>query len=170
MTSLYYTGLDPEHGRGEIEEALARARYLRGETFARLVRGAATAVGRLVALVRRWRERAIAYRQLMEKDDHELRDIGLARGEIRDAVYGRWLAKGQVLGGGIRRLGERVAARRQRRLARAELMALDDRLLSDIGITRSEIDAAVTLGALRKSAANENLAPAANDDNPRHAA
>lgn len=76
---------------------------------------------------------------------------------------------------GLRALAAKLRAWQHKRVAYDELMALDDRMLKDIGISRTEIAAAVEgdfRGGVRP--ANENAATvagrAANSNSPRHAA
>ncbi len=56
---------------------------------------------------------------------------------VGDAVYGVT----SVVGKGLKKLAYAVEAWRQRRATYGELVALDDRLLADIGIHRSDIPA-----------------------------
>jgi uncharacterized protein YjiS (DUF1127 family) len=71
-----------------------------------------------------------------------------------------------ILGNLIHGLAVSVADWRQRQRAYAELAALDDRSLADIGITRSEIPYMLShpvapAGEIAASAANTNLRNAA---------
>jgi uncharacterized protein YjiS (DUF1127 family) len=54
---------------------------------------------------------------------------------------------GEMIGGGIARLWGHVRRALRRRAAVAELSALDDRMLADIGLSRSQIHAAVNSAA-----------------------
>lgn len=54
---------------------------------------------------------------------------------------------GEMIGGGIARLWGHVRWALRRRAAVAELSALDDRMLADIGLSRSQIHAAVNSAA-----------------------
>ncbi len=45
---------------------------------------------RLVAGYKKWRERAVAIRELERLSDHYLADIGIARAQIREVVEGRF--------------------------------------------------------------------------------
>jgi uncharacterized protein YjiS (DUF1127 family) len=89
-------------------------------------------------------------RELLSLDDRLLADIGLTRGDV-EAVAARAAAEPQpcgiaapsrlatFVGAVLRGIGEAF----RRRAAAAELMALDDRLLADVGLTRGDIPAAV---------------------------
>jgi uncharacterized protein YjiS (DUF1127 family) len=65
-------------------------------------------------------------------------------------------------------LAQHFSEWRQRQQAYAELAALDDRSLADIGITRSEIPYVLAQGS--KSATPTEPAVAANDSSAQHAA
>lgn len=54
---------------------------------------------------------------------------------------------GEMIGGGIANLWSYIRSTLKRRAAVAELSALDDRMLADIGLSRSEIRAAVNTAA-----------------------
>jgi uncharacterized protein YjiS (DUF1127 family) len=54
---------------------------------------------------------------------------------------------GEMIGGGIARLWGHIRRALRRRAAVAELSALDDRMLADIGLSRSQIHAAVNSAA-----------------------
>jgi uncharacterized protein YjiS (DUF1127 family) len=99
------------------------------------------AVVQLVSLLgkgfRLWREKRIAYRELMALDERMLRDIGLSRGDIPAVVAG------------ISRTAEATdstdpldALRRwnRSRSAAKTLNALDSRMLNDMGFVRGDID------------------------------
>jgi uncharacterized protein YjiS (DUF1127 family) len=99
------------------------------------------AVVQLVSLLgkgfRLWREKRIAYRELMALDERMLRDIGLNRGDIPAVVAG------------INRTAEATdstdpldALRRwnRSRSAAKTLNALDSRMLNDMGFVRGDID------------------------------
>jgi uncharacterized protein YjiS (DUF1127 family) len=110
-------------------------------------------LGLLAGFRRALRRRALR-RELLSLDDRLLADIGLTRGDVA-AVAARAALEPQPCGvsvsagaaGFLRAILERIVNSVRRRAAIAELMALDDRLLADIGLTRSDIPAAV--GAAR---------------------
>jgi len=54
---------------------------------------------------------------------------------------------GEMIGGGIARLWGHIRMALRRRAAVAELNALDDRMLADIGLSRGQIQAAVDAAA-----------------------
>lgn len=54
---------------------------------------------------------------------------------------------GELIGGGLARLWRNIRAALRRRAAIAELSALDDRMLADIGLSRGQIYAAVNSAA-----------------------
>lgn len=84
----------------------------------------------------------------------------------RAAVIGGWI------GGGLAKLIASIRAANRRRAAMAELAALDNRMLADIGISRSEIRAAVSgaSGFLPRALGSSAMAPSFNDDAMNRAA
>jgi uncharacterized protein YjiS (DUF1127 family) len=103
-------------------------------------------LGLMAGLTRLMRKRAL-YRELMRLDDRLLADIGLTRADVAVVAYRAAEAAepaGVESGAGVwRGLIARTADAFRRRAAAADLMALDDRLLADIGLSRSDIPAAV---------------------------
>ena len=96
------------------------------------------------------RRRRAVYRELMSLDDRLLADIGLTRGDVAAVAHRAAeeaapveLAVGRTVADALARLAGRILERMRRRAAMAELMALDDRLLADIGLSRSQIPAAI---------------------------
>ena len=116
-----------------------------------------------IARIRRYYELRRAYDTLWRFSDRELQDIGLVRGNLKAAVFG----PPQPRFAWIRDMAASVARRfgdwRRRRRAFLELEALDDRMLSDIGVTRDDIP------AVAGGASSEPPAPA-NALQPRTAA
>ncbi len=99
--------------------------------------------------------------------DRELKDLGITRGEIRQAVRGNAPAAptlAQKLVKAFAPLFSRYNEWRNRREGYAQLMAMDARQLSDIGLTRGDIAAAVTGTA---TMANDNAVLAANNNDGR---
>jgi uncharacterized protein YjiS (DUF1127 family) len=128
----------------EIENAtLNRARL---ETFAAPALATQTVSGAFAALVeavlRPFQRRAIV-RRLERLDDRMLEDIGLQRWEIdtvATSVTGRRAPTLTVaLVDLFAAAGKVFVAWRERRIAERELRGLDDRMLRDIGISRSDI-------------------------------
>lgn len=113
---------------------------------------------RVVNSVRGSFERTAIARELSALDDRELADIGLSRADI-PAVAASSVAKGRQGPGVVAAFGEMlhdllvapIALWNKRRAAFGALSALDDRMLSDIGLARAEI-AGVVKG-LHKSVA-----------------
>lgn len=99
--------------------------------------------------------------------DRELRDIGLTRGEIDQAVEGNVAAAPAKTEGFWARIARRFIEAQQARAAYIQLSAMNARELADIGLTRSEIEAAVT-GKLQLRA-NDNLVEAAHLNGHRKA-
>lgn len=105
--------------------------------------------GVLAVLGRMLRRRAI-YRELMSLDDRLLADIGLTRGDVAAVAHraaeedrpGEARAQFRPFAF-VRALIERIGEARRRQAAMDELMALDERILADIGLVREDIPAAV---------------------------
>lgn len=106
---------------------------------------------------------------LYQMTDRELRDIGLTRGEIDRAVEGRLneVASTAPREGIMKRLVRRFIEAQKARAAYIQLSAMSARELADIGLTRSDIEAAVT-GRLQVRA-NDNLIEAAHLNGHRKA-
>jgi len=125
-------------GRAMAPAAITQA--LASET----VGGALSALA--AAILRPVRRRAIADR-LERLDERMLQDIGVQRfeiGAIADAATARQAPTvGAALGSLLALVAGKTIAWSERRAALRELNALDDRMLSDIGITRADIPAVV---------------------------
>jgi uncharacterized protein YjiS (DUF1127 family) len=78
-------------------------------------------------------------------------------------------AVAELLIQGIKAGAEGLSGWQNRRRARAALLALDDRLLRDIGLSRADVDTAVRLSGGQRSA-NENTGAPANHHEPRSVA
>lgn len=78
----------------------------------------------------------------------------------RAAIIGAWI------GSGLAKLMVSLRAAHRRRVAIAELNALDSRMLADIGVTRSDIRAVVAgaSGFLPRALGTPSTAPSLNDD------
>lgn len=94
-----------------------------------------------------------------------------AAGNIRlfdragDTHRNRHIAAGETIGRLIRRVSAAIAGHVARTRVRHELMALDDRLLDDIGLTRGDIEAVAAghFDACRAAAVTEEMPPAQGD-------
>ena len=116
-------------------------------------------VGRSLA---RWYDRQKAYHELMSLDEHTLRDIGVNRSEIPVLISqmavadskgpATWLLEDEL----VRPLRQWNRSR----AAAKTLSAMDDRMLSDIGMVRGDIDWVSEAMAQRSlAAANANRSP-----------
>jgi uncharacterized protein YjiS (DUF1127 family) len=93
-------------------------------------------------LLRPFRRAQIA-RELQSLDERMLRDIGVSKSEI-DRVAGESVGGQEwVVVALAKYLGRKLAAWSSRRDAYRRLTALDDRMLADIGLRRSDIPAVV---------------------------
>lgn len=102
-----------------------------------------TAFKSMLQSIRRPFLRAAIVHRLDRLDDRILEDIGVARWEIptiADRISNaRHMRLSTAFAGLLSALVEGFAGWSQRRTAMRELMALDDRMLRDIGISRSDI-------------------------------
>ncbi len=119
--------------QGDIE---TRARELQGKYFAGVIRRAVANLVRRFAAARK-RRRDYAY--LEQMNDRQLSDIGLIRSDIRKVVFGVRPTLRQRLAAAWKRF----RAWRRRRAAYLELMTLDDHVLRDIGMSRSQLEFAL---------------------------
>lgn len=116
-------------------EIVARARRLHAEAFERMLRRLAGLLGKVGREFRDWRDKRRAADALNAMDDRALRDIGLVRGDIATAVYGHPV--GVVAS--MKRLLATFESARQGKVARDELMHMDDRSLEDLGLNRADV-------------------------------
>jgi uncharacterized protein YjiS (DUF1127 family) len=125
---------------GRAMAPAAVTQTLAPETVGSALRALAAAVLRPV------RRRAIADR-LERLDDRMLQDIGVQRfeiGTIADAATAhQGPTVGEAFGNLVGTVAGKLLAWNDRQVALRELNALDDRMLSDIGITRGDIPAVV---------------------------
>jgi uncharacterized protein YjiS (DUF1127 family) len=112
----------------------------------------------LFEAIRRPFRHASIVRELARLDDRMLADIGVQRWDIDTVAEAATAVEapsiGTALGRVIVALGKAVGRWQEHRTAVRELAALDDRMLSDIGISRSEIPAVVAGGARAAAAAS----------------
>ena len=131
--------------RWQIPEAADRFGGPKGPSFAWLVgQLSAVLVAGIVGALTRWYDRQKAYSELMALDEHTLRDIGVSRSQIPILVSQMAAAGGPQAAPAAWRLEEElVRPLRQWNRSRAAaktLNAIDDRMLSDIGMVRGDID------------------------------
>jgi uncharacterized protein YjiS (DUF1127 family) len=81
--------------------------------------------------------------ELQQLDERMLSDIGITRSEIQRVAVESVGADESVVASLIKYAARKVARWSQRRDAYRSLMALDDRMLADIGLSRDEIPAVV---------------------------
>ena len=130
--------------RWQIGAAVDRACGPRGPSSARLAgQVAALALGGVAGWVAGWYRRQKAYQELIALNDHTLRDIGISRAEIPALVNQMGVADHMATPATWSLEAELVRPLRQWNRSRANakvLNAMDDRMLSDIGLVRGDID------------------------------
>ena len=152
--------------RWEIGEAASRFGGPKGPSLGWLVgRLSALAVDRAVRGVSRWYDRQKAYQELMSLDEHTLRDIGISRTEIPALISQMATVDQRATPATWTLEDELVRPLRQWNRSRATaktLSAMDDRMLSDIGMVRGDIDwVSETMARRSVGAANANQNPQA---------
>ena len=126
--------------RDDIERAERRARELQGEAIRKAVRT-------VFKGVKSWFTMRQSRRELLNLDDRMLKDIGLSRSEIEFAVGVDAHGTADLLAPLKQPVHDAIAYLKgwaQRRSVYAELSALDEHMLEDIGIVRSDIQAVVS--------------------------
>lgn len=125
----------------EIDELVRRAQAERARVVGEMI---ADGIAKVILAVRRWDETRTAVRELSSLDDRMLQDIGVTRGEIKDVVAQAQRLSAQARGehayGLFHAIAETFRRWRLRARTRAELSALDDAMLRDIGIERGQIE------------------------------
>ena len=152
--------------RWEIGEAAGRFGGPKGSSFAWLVgRLSELTVNRVARTLARWYDRQKAYQELMSLDEHTLRDIGISRTEIPALINQMATVDQRATPAGWTLEDELVRPLRQWSRSRATaktLNAMDDRMLSDLGMVRGDIDwASETMARRSVGAANANRNPQA---------
>ena len=94
-------GSGPGFGADPLAESLSRAAF-------RAIEAVEAAVGAVIERLRADRRRRLTIRELSTLDDHNLRDIGLQRSQIRSVAHA--LAAGEEPGRGADDLGIRLLA------------------------------------------------------------
>ncbi|MZR31264.1 DUF1127 domain-containing protein [Sneathiella litorea] len=148
----------------DTEYYLNKARELRSKYFAEKVSALfQVTVGKYL----RNREIEEAKGALYRMSDRELRDIGITRAEIDRAVEGTPELEPVKKNGFWTSFITKFLEAQTARAAYVHLMAMNSRELADIGLTRSEIEAAIK--GDRKYRANDNLAQPSNTNDQRKA-
>ena len=119
-----------------LEARRQRAMYLK-RNLAKLWR--ASGLGSLVCALQRSLARRRTLAALEDLDDRLLRDIGIKRGDIGRIAVESSQAAHPYPAGWLQRLGTELKRAATRRQTIAQLAALDDRMLRDIGIERATI-------------------------------
>jgi uncharacterized protein YjiS (DUF1127 family) len=145
----------------DTEAYINKARVLRSQFIAKQFGNLYNAtVGKYL----QHRELEAAKDTLYAMSDRELRDIGINRGDIERAVKGDLDVSAPARKGFFASLVTKFIEAQTSRAAYVHLMAMNSRELADIGLTRSEIEAAV-----RGMRTNDNLAHASNTNDHRKA-
>lgn len=129
--------VDPaEVDRYLLEARRQRAIYI-NRGLAKLWR--ASGLAALVCAVQRGLARRRTLAALQDLDDRQLRDIGVERGDIGRIALESSQAAHPTPAGWLQRLKAELKRAAIRRQTIAQLAALDDRLLRDIGVERAAI-------------------------------
>ena len=152
--------------RWEIGEAADRFSGPKGPSILWFAgRLTALAVDRAARAVSRWYDRQKAYQELMSLDEHTLRDIGISRTEIPALINQMATVDHRAVPASWTLEDELVRPLRQWNRSRATaktLNAMDDRMLSDLGMVRGDIDwVSETMARRSVGAANTNQNPQA---------
>jgi uncharacterized protein YjiS (DUF1127 family) len=117
---------------------------------------------RVVAPIQRAYRRQVAYRELSALDDYLLRDIGLTRGDIPYVVraLSEMEAQSRETADADHDVLRSIRLWNRSRSAARALHALDDHMLSDIGLVRGDVDMVAEELASRslRKPANRNTA------------
>lgn len=100
----------------------------------------------VVNALKDWNQRRISYRELTRMNDHLLADIGLKRHDIQAVAGGGSISLGVLfapLAELARNAAEIITGWNRRRIAYRHLSEMDDHMLTDIGLRRHEIEAAI---------------------------
>jgi len=148
----------------DMDAAIARAHKVRSEHMYVMVSALFSGVANLY---KSYNAKQIAMTQLNAMSNYELSDLGVSRSGIRQAVMGDAAVRTPISA----RLKKAVVAIyasfekwQNRRVGYALLMAMDTRQLSDIGLSRSEVLAAINSN---QGLANDNHVAANNNGGRR---
>ncbi|MFT6557509.1 DUF1127 domain-containing protein [Sneathiella sp.] len=128
----------------DVDTLIAKAHRQRSEHLRIMISAVSEKLG---TAIRTRRENSKAASILRGMSNRELRDIGITRAEIDQVIYGEQVSNGGLLkkvSGVVASLASRYAQWRDHRNGFAQLMAMDARQLSDIGLTRGDVAAAVS--------------------------
>ncbi|WP_340150351.1 DUF1127 domain-containing protein [uncultured Sneathiella sp.] len=148
----------------DTEKYIRNAHELRSEFLTDALR---KMYRRTVGKYKEYRQLEAAKETLFAMTDRELKDIGITRSDIELAVEGRREMAMTTKTGFWRKLMNKFIEAQQARAAYVHLMAMDSRQLADIGLTRSEVEAAVN--GNRNDRANDNLVRPSNTNDHRKA-
>jgi len=138
----------------DVQSAIVKAHQVRSEYLHDLIGSTFTG---LVARYNDYSAKQKAMVQLGAMSNLELSDLGVTRSNIRHAVMGDTPTQTPLVtyfSKAIVSVVTGLEGWRRRRSGYAQLMAMDARQLSDIGLTRGDIASAMTYG---RGLANDNL-------------
>lgn len=112
----------------------AKSRAARDQYVASAIGGAIKA---LATMVLDWHQKRVSRKALAGLDARLLRDIGLDSADVQRAIYGAGPGR---LTNAVKAVGGYFGKWNQARLTRSALLSLNDAMLSDIGMTRYDVD------------------------------
>ena len=153
----------------DVDSLLVQARREQARAFAAAI---TSALKQVATKYRSHRDARKAADKLFSMSSRELDDLGLTHGDVEAVVYGRTKDRSALTARIAVKIDDLVSRFRQWRKDRegyAELMALDDKGLADLGISRGEISSVFKYGRDAANVkANDNInVKAANDDQRR---
>ncbi len=147
-----------------MDELIARAHYERSAYITGLFK---SGFKKIADAYRTRRQNSLAIAQLQSMSNRELSDMGVARCDISRAVLGEAAVRtplSKKIATVLAPYFAKYEGWRSHRAGYAQLMAMDTRQLSDIGLTRGDIAAAV---AGKGTLANDNVIAPANNNGGR---
>ncbi len=146
-----------------FEQVMTQSRQLRAEAASELFAGVGRTFKRLAAGVARARTRRRVIDQLHRLDDRMLRDIGLERTTLTEAVDATlerrapsWAVESFSITGLGKAIVRPIVRWHRSAVTLGELEQLDDHLLHDIGVNRGDLRYAPASVMQRAEAANQN--------------